>query len=115
MTKYPVIGGVTNGAPGATILYCVALTSIPRYPFAPPPRVHGTADVFALSCQNISCNLSKVGSPMIFMSTLYSKYNSLRLIFAVLLILENISWRYSVIAHQTGVTCTFDRLYHSDR
>ena len=89
MTNVPGIGGVTNGALGATVLYCAVLTSIPKYPFDPLPRVKGTADVFALSCWNISCNLSKVGSPMIFVSTLYSKYNSLRLIFAVMLILEN--------------------------
>ena len=89
MTNAPGIGGVTKGAPGATVLYCVALTSITKYPFASPPRVHGTAAMFALSCQNISCDLLKVGSPMIFLSTLYSKYNSLRLIFAVMLMLEN--------------------------
>ena len=89
MTNAPGIGGVTKGAPGATVLYCVALTSITKYPFAPPPRVNGTSAVFALSCQKISCNLSKVGPPMIFVSTLYSKYNSLRLIFVVVIMLEN--------------------------
>ena len=115
MTKCPGIGDDTDGAPGATVMYCAALTSIPEYPFAPPPRVHGNAAVFALSCQNILCNLSKVGSPMIFASTLYSKYNSLRLIFAVVLILGNISWRYSVIARRNVVTCTFNTLYRSDR
>ena len=115
MTNAPGIGGGTNGMPGATVLYCAALTSIPENPFAPPPRVHGNAAVFALSCQNISCNLSKVGSPMIFVSTLYSKYNSLRLIFAAVLILENISWRYSVSSRWAVVPCTFDTLYRSDR
>ena len=89
MNNAPDIGGGTKGAPDATMLYCVELTSISKYPFSPPPRVHGTAFVFALSCRNISCNLSKVGLPMIFVSTLYLKYNSLRLIFAVVLMLEN--------------------------
>ena len=114
MTKCPGIGGGKNGAPGATVLYYATLTRIPRYLFAPPPREHGTTAVFALSCWNISCNLSKVGSHMILVSTMYSKYNSLRLIFAVVLILENISWIYSVIAHRTVVTCTLDTLYRSD-
>ena len=114
MTKCPGIGGGKNGAPGVTVLYCAALTSIPRYPFAPPPRVHRTAAMLALSCRNILCNLSKVGSPVIFVSTLNSKYNSLRFIFAVVLILEKISWRYSVIVRWTVVTFTFDTLYCSD-
>ena len=111
MTKCPGIGGGTNGALGATVLYCAALTIIPKYPFAPPPRVHGTSAVLALSCRNLSCNLSKVGSPVIFVSTLYSKYNSLRFIFSVVLIMEKLSWRYSVIVRQTVVTCRFDMLY----
>ena len=89
MTNVPGIDGGTKGAPGATMLYCAELTRIPKYQFAPPPRVHGTAAVFAFSFRNISCNLSKVGSPMIFVSTLYSKYKLLRLIFAVVLMLEN--------------------------
>ena len=75
MTNAPGICGGTNGMPGATVLYCAALTSIPKYPFALLTRLHGNAAVFALSCRNILCNLSKVGSPMIFASTLYSKYN----------------------------------------
>ena len=75
MTNAPGIGGGTKGALGATMLYCAALTSIPKYLFDPPPRVHGTTSAFTLSCRNILCNLSKVGSPMIFASTLYSKYN----------------------------------------
>ena len=115
MTNAPGIGGGTNGAPGVTVLYLAALTSIPKYLFAPPPRVHGTASVFALSCLNISCILSQVGSPMIFVSNFYSKYNSLRLIFSVVLILENISWIYSVISCRAVVPCTFDALYRSDR
>ena len=115
MTKCPVIGGGTNGVPGSTVLYCTALTSIPSYLFAPLLGVNGTAAVLALSCRNISCNISKVGSPMIFVSTLYLKYNSLRFIFAVVLILENISWGYSVIVIRNVVTCTFDTLYRSDR
>ena len=89
MTNALGIGDDTKGAPGTTVLYCAALTSITKYPFASPPRVHGTAAVFALRCRNISCNLLKVGSPMIFASTLYLKYNLLKLIFAVMLMLEN--------------------------
>ena len=88
-TNAPGIGGGTKSAPGDTVLYCAALTRIPKYQFAPLPKVHGTAAVFALSCRKIPRNLLKVGSPMIFVSTLYSKYNSLRLIFAVMLMLEN--------------------------
>ena len=114
MTNAPGIGSGTNGAPGVTLLYCEALTSITKYPFAPPPRVHRTAAVFALSCRKIPRNLLKVGSPMIFVSTLYSKYNSLRLVFSVVLVLEKISWRYSVIYRRAFVTCTFDALYRSD-
>ena len=53
MTNAPGIGGVKNGAQGATVLYCAALTRIPQYLFAPPTRVHGTDAVFALSCRNI--------------------------------------------------------------
>ena len=113
-TNAPGIGGGTNGASGTTVLYCAALTSIPKYKFELSPRVHGNASVFALSCRNILCKLSKVCSPMIFVSTWYSKYNSLRLIFTVVLILGKISWRYSVISWRAVVTCTFDTLYRSD-
>ena len=67
MTNVPGIGGGTNVAPGTTVLYWTVLTRIPKYPFATLPKVHGTADVFVLSCRNILCNLSKVGD------TLYSK------------------------------------------
>ena len=80
-TNAPGIGGGTKGALGATMLYIAALTRIPKHPFASPPRVHDTAAVFDLICWNFSCKLPKVGLPMIFVSTLYSKYNSLRLIF----------------------------------
>ena len=114
MTKCPGIGGGKNGAPGVTVLYCAALTILPKYPIAPPPRVHGTTAVLAISCRNLSCNLTKVGSPVIFVSTLYSKYNSLRFIFDAVLVLEKFSWRYSVIVCWTVVTCTFDTLYRFD-
>ena len=40
MTNAPGIGGGTNGEPGATVLYCAVLMSIPKYPFAPPVAPH---------------------------------------------------------------------------
>ena len=89
MTNATDIGGVTKSAFVATMLYCLALTSIPKYPFDQPHRVNGTPAVFAVSCRNISCNISRIGLPMIFVSTLYSKYSSLRLIFAVVIMLGN--------------------------
>ena len=104
-TNAPGIGGGTKSAPGDTVLYCAALTRIPKYQFAPLPKVHGTAAVFALSCRKISCNLSKVGLPMIFVSTLYSKYKSLRLIFSIVLMLENSLGDNSLLI--VGLLCFF--------
>ena len=86
MTKAPGCGGATNGVPGATVWYWVAPTSMPSYPFAPPAKVQGTAAALSFSSRKRTCSLSNVGSPTIFVSTLYSKYKSFKLILDVFIV-----------------------------
>ena len=47
----------------------------------------GTELAFALSCKIIRCNVEKVGSPMIQVRALCSKYRSRKLVLLVALIL----------------------------
>ena len=79
MTSGPGALGGTNGVPGATVAYCAAVTSIPKYPLAPPASLYDTAAILALSSRKSTCSLSKFGSPTIFVSNLYSKYKSFKL------------------------------------
>ena len=84
-----------NSVPGATVVYCAALTSIPKYPLAPPASVHGTAAVLDLSSRNSMCSLSKFGSLMIFVSNLYSKYKSFKLMFDLFILMNSLDFLYA--------------------
>ena len=67
-----------NGVLGSKVAYDTFETSMPTYPFAPPPRVQGTEQALAFIQRSSWWSLSNVGSPRTLGRILCSKNSAFK-------------------------------------